>query len=147
MFLDIDLSFKHSFSWPHCNEENYEHCEENIGNFIRQTQQILSHRYTDPKIIRNFIFIDYSKGHLRKDIFHQSPRRAEIFFVLSHVNFWTKSCLRLWSKLDLKVEDFFEGTGIFFPHKCPSFLYNKIIFPHMACALKEELLPFSNNSI
>lgn len=78
-FWDIDLSFKHSFSWPHCNEENYEHCEENIGNFIRQTKQILSHRYTDPKIIRNFIFLIILKVIYEKIYSTKAPVELKYF--------------------------------------------------------------------
>ena len=47
----------------------------------------------------------------------------------------------------LKLKIFLKVLESFFPHKTPSFLFNKIIFLQVVCALKAALSPFSNNLI
>ena len=67
-----------------------------------------------PKKPNKFSDLANSEGHLRHNSILPSPRQSEYYFIPSRVNFLTKYCLRLGSKLNLKVEDFFEGAGIFF---------------------------------
>ena len=49
--------------------------------------------------------------------------------------------------LTLRLKIFWNVLESFFPHKTPSFLFNKVTLQHMVCALKEELPPFLNNLI
>ena len=88
-----------------------------------------------------------SKGHLRNNSIHPSPRQSETFLHFLQIRFWTKSCGKLWSKVDLKLQFVLKVLESFFSYKTPSFPFKRIIFLYMVCALKEELPPFSNNSI
>ena len=88
-----------------------------------------------------------SKGPLRTDNCYQSPRQSEILFILCEVNFWKISRLEVWSKLDLKVQNFLEGSEMFFPHKSYILVVYKPIFAHRVCALKGELRLVSIHSI
>ena len=83
-----------------------------------------------------------SKGLLRKDNCYQSPRQSEYFLSLQGDFFEKYRVLRFDVNSTLRFKIFQKVRKCFFLKNSFLVVY-KVIFARRACALKEELPPFS----